>query len=59
MRSGQKKEDLNTTPDVKKSEQLQKKVTGAHKEVDLNMFQSRLLRIKVDTTVWEILDPSL
>ena len=41
MRSGQKKEDLNTTSDVKKSEQLQKKVTGAHKEVDLNMFQSR------------------
>ena len=41
MRNTKAKEDLNTTGNMQKSEQLQKKITGAHKEVDLNMFQSK------------------
>ena len=40
MKRRTKKDDVNTPVDAKKSEQLQKKVTGAHKEIDLNMFQS-------------------
>ena len=40
MKRGKKDDDLNTSGDIKKSEQLQKKMSASHKDIDLNMFQS-------------------